>query len=457
MDMRCGLLNFLKNTSGNVAVTIALLGIPLVGTAGAALDYTQLNRKTTILQNATDSAALAAAQHINDKTQQELESLADEFLRTNLSASHYAQIKNVDLVISNNQGSLTITASAKMPTTLISVLGITELDYSRESRVNTGSGSAEIVLVLDNTGSMAEDGKIDALKVAATDFINQLTVNSDIKIGIVPFARYVNVGLDNRNEPWMNVPADFTETTTTESFEIISQGNCPDFIFEEFSSQSIPLSICDDIVFGEPQTQEEQIDNNWKGCAGSRQYPRNLNDDDFSFRVPGILRVSCPSRITELTNDSATLLNEVDAMSPAGSTYIPTGLVWGLRTLSSNIPFVGGVSDAEAESRGIKKIIILMSDGQNTSSIGSNNSAYHGGVDSALANDYTREVCNNIKDKDVQLFTIGFGTNIPQTTEDLLRECSTDGGFYYNAIDNEALNDAFSNIGGQITSFYLSR
>ena len=208
---------------------------------------------------------------------------------------------------------------------------------------------------------------------------------------------------------------------------------------------------------GEPQTQEVEVSYNWNGCAGSRDYPRNLNDDDFSFRVPGTLRVTCPSRITELTNDSATLLSEVNAMSPSGSTYIPTGLVWGLRTLSSSVPFVGGVSDEEAESRGVKKIIVLMSDGQNTTSIDPDNSALHGGMDSAQADEYTREVCNNIKDKDVQLFTIGFGTNILPATEDLLRECSTDGNFYYNAIDGEALNDAFSNIGGQITSFYLSR
>ena len=61
--------NFLKNTSGNVAVTVALLGIPLMLSAGAAVDYSQYARKQSSLQNVVDSAALAVALDLQTSSQ----------------------------------------------------------------------------------------------------------------------------------------------------------------------------------------------------------------------------------------------------------------------------------------------------------------------------------------------------------------------------------------------------
>lgn len=52
---------FVASQSGNVAIIFALSLIPLVGVVGAAIDYTNLVRIKSEMQNAADSAVLAAA------------------------------------------------------------------------------------------------------------------------------------------------------------------------------------------------------------------------------------------------------------------------------------------------------------------------------------------------------------------------------------------------------------
>ena len=73
----------------------------------------------------------------------------------------------------------------------------------------------DVVLVLDSTGSM-QGQKLDTLKRAARDLITHIYdqdgAREKVKFGIVPFAEYVNVGLSNRNEPWIDVPSDYSET-----------------------------------------------------------------------------------------------------------------------------------------------------------------------------------------------------------------------------------------------------
>ena len=66
------------------------------------------------------------------------------------------------------------------------------------SKTNTISKRLEIVLVLDNTGSMQLGGKIDALRVAAQDMVDILFGDEQtpekLFMGLVPFVATVNIG-----------------------------------------------------------------------------------------------------------------------------------------------------------------------------------------------------------------------------------------------------------------------
>ena len=71
------------------------------------------------------------------------------------------------------------------------------------STVKWGNNRLRVALVLDNTGSMADDGKMRALKTATNNLLTQLqnaaTQNGDVYVSIVPFVKDVNVDPVNYN------------------------------------------------------------------------------------------------------------------------------------------------------------------------------------------------------------------------------------------------------------------
>ncbi|KAG1700507.1 hypothetical protein GQR58_005198 [Nymphon striatum] len=264
--------NFLKDTSGNVAVTVALLGIPLMLSAGAAVDYSQYARKQSSLQNVVDSAALAVALDLQSSTQAEIETKVDNFLKSNLTTEQYSEVQGFVVTIPPNKEKVTV---------------------------------EKLCWFWIQPGSMALDGKMDALKISANKFVEDVlksnTLEERVKIGITPFARYVNVGMDNRNASWMDVPADYTTTETIETRDVISSSGCSETTYIDSEGIERTTTSCTDVEYGPVYEKEITRTYKWNGCAGSRNYPRNLDDSDFSYKVPGLLNAWCPNRITQLT------------------------------------------------------------------------------------------------------------------------------------------------------------
>ncbi|ESX08626.1 pilus assembly protein [Mesorhizobium sp. M0761] len=70
------------------------------------------------------------------------------------------------------------------------------------------------------------------------------------------------------------------------------------------------------------------------------------------------------------TDGKKILTDAINAMAPTGNTNVPEGLAWGWRTVSSNEPFTQGRPNTE---RGNDKVVIVLTDGANTYSIGPSN------------------------------------------------------------------------------------
>ena len=70
-----------------------------------------------------------------------------------------------------------------------------------------GNTRLRVALVLDNTASMSDAGKIDALKTASHNPLTQLQQAAvhaeDVYVSIVPFVKDVNVGASNYNQSWL--------------------------------------------------------------------------------------------------------------------------------------------------------------------------------------------------------------------------------------------------------------
>jgi len=456
------LKRFLKNQDGNFAMIFALVSLPIMLGVGAAMDYSGVSREQGRLQNTLDAAILAVGTDFNTMKKSEIRALMKDYLKSNLPPNEYRQIKKLNINLDKRKNSLTATAKGKSDTSFMMLAGIDKLEYDAASQIKSGSGGAEIVLVLDNTASMNQENKLDDLKSAANAFTDAVMPSADggiVKIGIVPFSNHVNVGLSRRNESWLQVDADSTTTDPNHCSmkrDLISESNCRN---ATGYSDGVPYTYqqCDR-TYGDPYEvcEPRTTSLTWNGCVGSRKEPLNLEDRRYgAVKVPGLMNVSCGSEITPLTNKKSTITGDISAMNGNGSTYIPSGLTWGMRLLSDNAPFSEAVSKSRAAKRQIRKFLILMTDGDNTASAQLPDNPKHWGSDTVQANEWTTIACNNIKAEDISVYTITFGTLLPQT-KTLIEDCATSSGQYFHAESGKELKKAFEDIRKQIMDLHLS-
>ncbi len=177
---------------GNFAMITALAAVPMVGAAGLAVDYANLSRTRTELQNALDAAALAVAQRGDDISDAEARSIAGAFLTGNLTPAYR------NLEVARNGTSVTLRAEAPTPLSFGGLFGWSEMAISASSTADMAFANYEIALVLDTTRSMRENGKLQAMKDAVNGLIDDLsarvTDRERLKFALVPFATFVNVG-----------------------------------------------------------------------------------------------------------------------------------------------------------------------------------------------------------------------------------------------------------------------
>ena len=123
-----------------------------------------------------------------------------------------AQSVTVDATYTPVSGStpatVLIKGSGAMKTDFMKLAGFASLSFNANSTSTWGNTRMRVAMVLDNTGSMAQNGKMPALQKAAADMITTLSSynkqTGDVYISIVPFAKDVNVGTTNADASWIN-------------------------------------------------------------------------------------------------------------------------------------------------------------------------------------------------------------------------------------------------------------
>lgn len=448
--------NFVRSNSGSVAVLAAFMLLIVAGAIGMCLDGGRAYTVRIQLQTAVDAAVLASARRLSDDPSADAQTVFESFFTASFAGKHSAQIRSVNVTTSDTmvEGSVT----ADVPTTFMQLFSFDHLEMVTSAQARFGMEEIEVVLALDNTGSMAGT-KLDALKSASHALIDSLTTANPaaekLRLGVVPFARYVNVGLGNRNASWLDVPLDYTETVSgcQDTYPNAVASNCRNVTstcYNDGTPYSCTYQVCD-WNYGTPVNVCSTWTNSytWSGCVRSRTYPLNLRDGSYSTRIPGVLNASCPSAITPLTSNHSSVRAAIDAMTASDETYIPEGLMWAWRALSPTAPFEE--SKAGAVGR-LARYVVLMTDGANTASPQADN---HNGTDAALANQYTAEACDAIKADGIKIFTIAFEVS-NSAIKDILRTCATNPGSFFDATDAAALRASFDSIGTQISSLRLT-
>jgi len=203
-----------RDRRGNIAPIFAIALLPMLGFVGAAVDYTRANAARSSMQAAIDSAVLMVSKDAANNPTMTAQQITDTVQRYFTSLYHNADAfgVKVDAVYTPSTSSvpatILATGSGTITTDFMKLVGFPQMNFNTSSTATWGNSRMRVAMVLDNTGSMADNGKMTALQTAAKSMIDSLAAfsktNGDVYVSIVPFAKDVNVGTSSVTEPWIN-------------------------------------------------------------------------------------------------------------------------------------------------------------------------------------------------------------------------------------------------------------
>jgi len=343
--------------------------------------------------------------------------------------------------------------SVSVPTDFVQILGVTSITVTGSSTVKWGMSRLRVSLVLDNTGSMAQSGKIDALKTATTNLLSQLnsaaTTNGDVYVSIVPFVNAVNLDPVNHSATWI----DWTDWNAY-------NGTCS-------NSHYTTKSSCT----SNHHTWTSANHNTWNGCVTDRGLPYSTGnttpssgnyDENVTQPIagntatlyPAFQAPSCPQAAMGLSYDWSAMQSVVNNMQPGGSTNQPIGLVWGWQTLVGGGPFTAPAMDPNYT---YTQVIILLSDGLNTQDRWyGNGSSTSTQVDSRMYDSNGNGTCANIKAAGITIYTVQVNTD-GSPTSTLLQNCASSSNKFFLLTSSDQIVTTFNTIGTNLTKLYVAQ
>ena len=436
-----------------VASSLLLVGV------GAAVDYSGMRSVRSNIQNFADVAVLAAAGS-GEENKAELKKIAEAAIAANnFDGGTYSVSVNL-----SKDGFITVDVGTSYNMAIMGIFGKSTSDVKASAEAPLALAEPiDIALVLDVTGSMSGT-KIDDLKTAATALIDILDEadNDNVRVSVIPFAQYVNVGLSRRSASWLDVPADSSTTGAETCYmtkDVTSTSNC--------TTTTTPTSTCynDGVPYtcggGDKTTcdytygPEYEVcytptsNSTWRGCVGSRNTPWNERARKGSTLIPGVMNINCNQEILTLTNDLDVVRSNITSLNANGNTYIPAGLIWGWRALNYEEPLTEALS---TKDKNASRVLILMTDGANTKSV---NGTLHTGSDIDNANSVTKNLCLNLKADKIDMYTIAYDFSDP-TTINMLEKCASTKDQFFSAADGATLKKTFENIGASLNKLRLT-
>ncbi len=415
--------------------------VMLIVMGGAAVDFARAITTRAVIANAIDAAALAAAKQLSVTALSDsaVRQIVEESFQANLGDKYSdVEMRIDDVQVNPNLGTVTVEASADIPTFFIKLANINDLNVQNSSEVTYSRYDVELALVVDVTGSMS--GDIGDLRDASEGVVNILLPEGDekakskVKISVVPYSVGVNMG----------------SYATTVTGGISSR------------------------------------------CATERVGPEQYTDKSYSEEFigdgSGTMRSSdCSSSvILPLTNDRDDLIDNIRALRTDGYTAGHTGIAWGWYTLSPEWSdlWPAGSDPASYNDDDILKFAVIMTDGdfnthykyeeldQGECEDHYRSSKEHLCLDgdhyywtensqwgyNGQSSKRGRALCSAMKDTDIRVYSVYFGSNNSSNGARVMKNCATDEATtYFQAEDGDDLVRAFALIAKDIQSIYLSK
>lgn len=292
--------------------------------------------------------------------------------------------------------------------------------------------SIEVAMMLDITGSM-KGQKIKDLKTAASNALDAFLGGQDpdkprVRVAIVPYADAVNTGsLANTV---------FVETNYT-----------------TFEPPALEAPVA---------ASSKRSD----GCATERKGSEQFTDaSPYTAMVNRDYRLKfCPTAtLNPLSGDSEALKAAIDKFSADGSTAGHIGIQWSWYMLSPNwadlLPKTA--QPAAYNPKKVAKYAILMTDGEfNTAFAGVPKGDNTTGSQAGRSGDYAKQLCAEMKEHGIEIFTIGFMLK-ENSAKTVLGTCASPDSssvrHYFDTSTGTELNDAFLEIARNIEQLAITR
>jgi len=464
---------------------MALLIIPMITLAGGAIEVLRLSDCNMRLQGALDSATLAAASLTN---QRDIEDTVNEYVAANMPAGGACSNPTVTVNVATNALNLktvSISASVQMDTPLLSLIGQNTTTVGTVSTSEESAQDIEISMVLDISSSM-RGSKLTNLKSAATKFVETMLDGSKAdytSINLIPFGGTVNVGermynryVANEATPWAAPwPVIYwgAGTRITSTPYVFDAEVDPDFEEIEYNGKNYVMP---------------------KGCLEHPSEDFDLNDIPLNSRgqVPDFWKWNrnnpwCPPMDTTAaifnSNDETDLKDRINEMQLSDGTGMDIGAMWGAKALSPALrgDLGGDFPDrpADFDDPQTVKYAIFMTDGEITRQFRPNDPMLRSvhnppnqrnsrnqqtvtttgsfGSSPNTANNsiaYFKRMCEDLKDENVQIFTIGFRIRQGSTADRLLEYCASRSTMYY-FVEGLDIEEAFDSIAASINALRI--
>lgn len=404
---------FLNDKSGGVLPAFAVALLALIGTVGTAVDYGVVAHRRVTLQTMVDAATMQVARTTNPDEATLHARLAT--LLTPLLRQGGLEPTDWTLVSATDTGKkVTVSVTANVPTYLMSVFQVDSVNIRATTEVSRSQTKLEVALVLDNTGSMATNNRIGALRTAATTLVDTLYAGYDaantVKIALVPFVTTVNIKAPGFDMAWIDQNA--LAAHHGQNFNPVGGGRANHLTL--FNDLQVPWKGCvearaapydledtppnpaiPDTLFvpwfwpDEPDSGISYVDgtdykNNYmpddytrpSGVSNSQTAAaRQRNTSKYANRRASATidetpsetfgpNKSCPEPLTPLTADAnamRTKIADMRAWNNSG-TNIAVGMSWGWSVLSPTPPFTEG---APYEDNKTLKAMVILTDGEN--------------------------------------------------------------------------------------------
>ena len=346
---------FQREEDGSFVIFSLFILIIMVMVGGLAIDVMRYENLRTTMQNSVDRAVLAAAdldQSVDPETV-----VADYLNKAGMADLPY----DVD-VFESTVGSVvtgrrvTVNASADLGTYFMKMLGTPTITAPAVSTAEEAVNEIEISMILDVSGSMGSNNKLQNMQDAAKTFVTEVLDGVEpgqVSINVVPYSTQVNAGATLLNQ--------FSHTADH------NYSHCVDFDGSDFNSTTMsPTTTLQQAGHFDPWSGY------WRGT-----FAKMAAD---GYTPSWVCRTESDFEIQPWALSETAIHNQIDAFTARGNTSIDVAVKWGAalldpstRPVFTSLRTAGTVSSDFVGDRpynynndSVLKFIVVMTDGINT-------------------------------------------------------------------------------------------